>query len=323
MAFRSIKYFNPDSSQIDPRVNPATIVTSDHCVLGVCAYPTLKEATSAGINNSIKLIGLLSGYSVNESVAVSTTYEVGNKRQIIVPGKFRGSMGLSSSIIESINLLGSIYETVLEGLNYKYKGIFKKPLTDDILFRPTLHKTYFDNPNNDGTFSNGGLNDQGIELSQYYGIDEEYNPESADAAIPPKEATNKGAILLSLDDLRLRVKFGLAFIMFQGETRIPENSLGYSEIETVSAFGTQNIVENPGRLSDLPGGPLSPINYRILGGQFYENCVILDYNRTVGTEAVGPNINESVSLMYNGTRRLKRDLNQDTGTSTSIPSLPA
>lgn len=319
MAFRSLKNFNPFLNTVDPRIDSSKIVNSSYCVLAISQYPTFDDTVKKGLANSLKILGLISGYNVNESIAVSHAYEVGNKKCIIIPGKFRGSMSISSGIVESINLLGSIYETVLDGLNEKYGDIFQKPLTDEILFRPTLNKTYFDNPNNDGTFDpSGGLNEQGIQLAQYYGIDDEYLVDPANPAFETKEVTDKGAILLSLDDMRLRVKFGIAFIMFQSETRIPENSLGFSEIEKVQAFGINNTIDNPGILGDLPGGPLSATNYKILGGQFYENCIILDYNRSVNTEPVGSNINESISLMYNGTRRLKRNLSEDFGTSISL-----
>jgi len=316
MAFRSLKNYQPNIKKIDPRVDGTYAVNSNYCVMAISPYPTIKQTIEKGLISTLRLIGLINSYAINEAIAVAQFHEIGNKKNIVIPGKFRGSMQLSSNMFESINLLGSIAETMLDGFNEKYKNLFKGAhgkyidFSDEILFKPVLNEVYFNDEKKEGSLYEDVTMAQGLELAEYYGIKDEYLDEGAGEASSIPDTSNKGAILLSIDDVRVRVKFGLCFIMFQKETRIPEDSLAWGYNDQFKAPSSGNVVESLSEIGIvLPEKvELNPINYKILAGQFYENCTLVNYSRNVDTSPVGGNISESVSIIYNGTERLKRNM---------------
>ena len=323
MAFRRLQDFNPVSMGIEPRVDSEYAINSNYCVLGASSYPTLKETIENGFSSNIRLIGLIGNYNLNEAINFNSVFEIGNSKSITIPGKFRGSMQLSSGMIESVNLLGSIAESIVEGFARKYRDYFKGineegvDFFDEVLFRPKLNETYFSDEKKVGSLNPSGNN----ELLDYYGIGDEYDPSVASEASSIPETTDKGAISLSLDDIRLRIKFGLCFIIFQRETRLPENTLkDYGTFQAYDTTALENLSEITGQLIN---STLNPINYKIMAGQFYENCFLNSYSRALNSNALGGNYNESVSLIYNGTRKLKKNMAQKIDAFVKVTSTPA
>ena len=124
MAFRRLKNYSPQNPSVDPRITSQWALNSSHCVVCVSPYPTLKElldSDPAGISNT-RMLGLLTDMSRAENIAVTSYYDIGDKNPIHVPGKPAYSLSLNSGIMECVNLLGGIYETVLDGLNKRYPG---------------------------------------------------------------------------------------------------------------------------------------------------------------------------------------------------------
>lgn len=317
MAFRNLTDYTPLLTSVDPRIDAQWMINSNHCVIAVSPYPTLKELNNKEGLKGLKLLGLVSGYTMNESIAFMSVHEIGNKRAIIIPGKLRGNINLNSNMIESVNLLGGIFETVLEGLVKRdiYKGVFSKPVRSDteggghnidfvetILFRPELNKTY------DSLESVSPSSNLGGDLSDPLNISG--NPSGEPTAATAASSTSKGAILLSIDDVRLKLRFGLCFVMFQSEKRIPKTSISqtFNSVEESNLADIQDITDPLGAAGLFVEDQLT--RYRILGGQFYENCLLTDYSRTVSSDPMGGNISESASIVYNGTKKLIQNMKE-------------
>lgn len=283
MAFRKITNFNPDKQKIDPRVDDQWVVNSSHIVLAVNPWPTYKECLANGGPLASDMIGLLNSHSVSESTNVTPFYEVGNKAPILIPGKSSGGMTLSSGMVESMNILGSIYETVLKGLNSRFGNIFKPTILDDVMSRPDLSTTYFSDPKSN-------------IVSDLV----------ASKAATQEETSNKGAILLSIHDIRLKVKFGIVFMMFQSEKRI-----------TTSAFSTSGF-----NINQLAGDQaVQETQYKLMSGIFYENCLLNSYGRAVNTDSGGNNINETVNIIYSDVKKINTTVQKKEGTALAVPSI--
>ncbi len=304
MAFRQLQHYDLNNMGVDPRVDSRWIVTSTHTVLAVSQYPTYNQLNDNGGISTLNLLGLIDSYNINENVHMMQTFEVGNKRSIIIPGKMRGQMSISSNIVESINVLGSIYETVLPGLN-KYKQFSGKDLVGDILYTPELNKTYYSDPNKESEDNNATsiIPVPDTQEDPYLKLIDPDRVEMASAAMSQNDMISKGALLFSLDDLRLRVKFGLCFLIFQSSERVLKTDVFSGDMPSVDF---KNVTST--EFLEMPMGDITKtINYKLVGGQYYENCVITDYNRSTNSQPVGPNINEGLSLYYNGTHKLKID----------------
>lgn len=315
MAFRQLQHFDPNYMGVDPRVDSRWIITSTYTVLAVSKYPTYNQLNDNGGISTLKLLGLIDSYNINENVHMMQTFEVGNKRSIIIPGKMRGQMSISSNIVESINVLGSIYETVLPGLS-KYNQFSKRDLVTDILYTPELDKTYYSDPNMDSQDNNATSLTPVPDKQEdpYLDLIDPDRVDMASAAMDSSEITSKGALLFSLDDLRLRVKFGLCFLIFQSSERVQKTDV-YSG-ENISA--DLKNVESTEFMDRSLGDTTKTITYKLVGGQYYENCVITDYNRSTNSQPIGPNINEGLSLYYNGTHKLKIDPSKESVNASSM-----
>ena len=304
MAFRKLEHFDPNSVGVDPRVDSRWIVTSVYTVLAVTPFTTFKELNNYGGLSSLKLLGLIDSYNVNESVNISQTFEIGNKKAIIIPGKMRGQINISSNIVESINLLGSIYETVLPKLlqNNSFKNT-DTDLVEKLLYTPLLDKTYYSDPNKQPDDLNSeSLTPTPDKTDDFYKLLNE-TPQGAESASGLDEITSKGALLFSLDDLRLRIKFGLCFLLFQSSERVRDNAIHNQEISTMD-YRNVNSEEYEGTVFSNTG---SKVNYKLIGGQFYENCIISDYQRSSNSSPVPPNMTEGLNIIYNGTSKLNVD----------------
>src|SRR5690606_5726092 len=197
MAFKKIINYNPDIPRVDSRVEDQWILNSSHITLSISKYRTLEETNKKGGIESTKIVGLISSVSNTENMNLDQFFEIGTRKILTVPGKTRGVMSLSSEVVESVNLLGSISESILESLKEKYGNIY--------------------------TFKNGDKNIINPTLSKYYAESEfviNEDPSKASPGIPSDMSgydtnTNKGAISLSINDIKFKFKFGLSLLLWQ------------------------------------------------------------------------------------------------------------
>lgn len=302
MAFRKLKYYTNNLVSIDPRIDQSWCVNSTSCVLTITPYTTFKELIyndPAGISNT-RMLGLVSSQSRNEMINVSTHYDIGNKNPIFIPGKMAGQINLNSGMMESVNLLGGIYETLLTAFERKYQNKFHN-LREKILNIPKLNTTYYEDSNTiplDKRDPNAAI----AQTSQADG-----------AILDADSSTSDGAILMSLSDIRTRLRFGLSLIIFQSEKRIQsdvdyDTLLGQNIIDPLET--RQNFADNivPGSGS-ASGGLSSPqINYRILSGIFLENCIINNYTMGMESNSQISSPIESVSILYSSASNIKSNL---------------
>lgn len=285
MAFRRLKYYNPGLNSVDPRLDTGWGMDSAKCVVTISPWPTFKELLRndpAGISNT-KMIGLITNYNRNESIQVRTVFDIGNKNPIFIHGKFIGNLTLSSRVMESINLLGSVYETLLE----VYKNSAFEKGAESIISAPELTTSYHEDPSK-FDFNFGSSPIAGPAIS-YVEATEVANNKISD-----------GAILMSLSDVRTRLKFGLSFIVFQDESRIHGDVNSSFQKTTFQPLELENSVQ---------AGHQSITNFKILSGVFLENCIITDFRTGIesGTAISVPG-DESISIMYSSSKNIKNKL---------------
>jgi len=113
--------------------------------------------------------------------------------------------------------------------------------------------------------------------------------------------TNKGAISLSINDIKFKFKFGLSLLLWQSDRRIPgsQSELFFNSTKRGSVIEDVNSTD-----------PVTPASasyrYTILGGLFFEDCLITDYGRTINSSPTGPNIMESISVVYSDSKPIKK-----------------
>lgn len=280
MAFRRLKNYSPQNPSVDPRVSAQWALNSSHCVITITPYPTLKELIAndpAGIANT-RMLGLITDMSRSENINVTTFFDIGDKRPIHVPGKAMNSLNLNSGMLECVNLLGSVYETILDGLNKRYNNRFKKNPLDEMLIRPVLTETYYE----DKALSlDGGNKATAVK------------PVATSGGFTINDTIDQGAILLSMNDIRLRIKFGLCFLIFQDEERIKNSILG------LDTFGpAQAVLEDEKK-------------FNLIGGTFLENCLITSYGSTISSNSAISSPVEALNIVYNDTKILK-NIQQET-----------
>lgn len=295
MAFRKLKYYDPTLQAVDPRLDPEWVINSTYCLVTITPYPTYKaliKANPAGISDT-KMLGVITNYQRSEDIGINVYYDIGNASPIIVPGKFSpGSITLSSDIMECINLLGSMYETILENISItgQFAGIL-----DQILTRPKLTETYFEDP----TLTKH-LNGQATAVK------------ATPAPIGGQESpgyVNAGALLMSLGDIRLRVKFGLSFIILQSEKRLKLSNTPLDKNFTITTNDFSNsFTETHDSIRNRQTITPEQVRYQVLTGVFLENCIIKSY----GT-GINPNSNisspiETVSIIYSSSKNIKKSI---------------
>lgn len=303
MAFRKLKYYTNNLVSIDPRIESNWSINSTSCVLTITPYTTFKELIyndPAGISNT-RMLGLVSSQSRNEIINVTTHYDIGNKNPIFIPGKMMGQINLNSGMMESINLLGGIYETLLTAFERKYQNKFHN-LREKILNIPKLNTTYFEDSNTIPLENR----DPNAAVAQ--------TPQADNTLLDVDSSTSDGAILMSLSDIRTRLKFGLSLIIFQSEKRIQsdvkyETLLGQdivTPLETRQNFADNIVPTNTsgGGISQLG----SKVNYRILSGIFLENCIINNYSMGMESNSQISSPIESISIMYSSASNIKSNL---------------
>ncbi len=301
MAFRALKYYDPKLNSIDPRLDPEWVINSNYCLVTITPYPTYKsliKADPAGISNT-KMLGIVTNYNRSENVSISVLYDIGNANPILIPGKMSpGQITLSSDMMECVNLLGLMYETILESL--AIKGKFEN-IIEKILSRPKLTETYYEDPTITKSKSSGG---------QAHAV--RATP-SSPGGINSPGYTDYGALLMSLGDTRLRTKFGLSFIMLQSEKRIATNLENIDNEFTIttndfsSGFTeTRNVIQ--GRSSIVP----DEVNYKILSGIFLENCLVQSYGTGVNPNSQVSVPIETVSLIYGSSKNIKNNIKTET-----------
>jgi hypothetical protein len=321
MAFKSVKEYNPYQSKMDPRMESSWAINSNHMVMVVTHHKTYNDMIRAGQTIAdLKILGLVSNHAVSESTNIFSTFEIGNKRQLMIPGKTAGRLSLSSDMIESVNLLGSIYETIVEG--YKKDPNLAKAMANfdsKVMYHPELNETY-----SEGSDQGSGLdiNNRSTDIMDpntpfyQYGSEEEKqrlaDAEKDRAEDEKTKGTNQGAILLSIGDLRMKVKFGLCFLLFQNSKRLVYSSVE-GDLKTKSPFPKPEDFDFDSSIAfetydeedvrDL--GDKYTNSFRILGGVFFENCLVTDYSRSINTEQSGPNYIENLNISFAGTKNLQ------------------
>lgn len=324
MAFKSVKNYNPFFSKMDPRVDSRWAINSNYMVMAVTHHKTYDSLIASGKSIAdLKIMGLISDHAVSENTNIAQFYEIGNKRPIHIPGKTNGRLSLSSEIIESVNLLGGIYETVIAGMkNDLALGRAMKDLDENVMFHPLLNEAYYEGSDNGSPIDDigGGIINDITDPNFSYSQLEKRNA-LAVTATPASQGggSNQGALLLSINDVRLKIKFGLCFLLFQNSKRLINDSVDGnfstdSPFPKPDQFDFENMpatsfedVEDFGDLGDKYTD-----SYRILGGVFFENCLITDYNRSANTQQLGNNYSEQLNVVFNGTRNIqpakKRDV---------------
>lgn len=309
---------------MDPRVDSRWAINSNHMIMAVTHYKTYNEMLRAGKNISdLKVLGLVTSHSVSETTQISQFFEIGNKREIFIPGKTAGRLSLSSEMIESVNLLGGIAETVVEGL--KSDASLGRAMTnfdEKVMFHPEVNEFYYE-----GSDKGSGMDIAQVSNDPMHPNFQDYtygNERQRDAMAQNNQAnpeqkngTNQGALLFSIADLRMKVKFGLCFLLFQNSRR-----LTYSAVDTPGKnglFQTNSPYPKPSDFDydyllaqqtydeedESSLGDKYTETYRILGGVFFENCLISDYGRSVNGDPVSSNYTESLNILFNGTRNLQ------------------
>ena len=326
MAFRSVTEYHPYYSKMDPRIDSRWAINSNYMILAVTHYKTYAEMLRAGKTVAdMKVIGLITNHQVSESTHISQFFEIGNKREIFIPGKTVGRLSLSSDVIESVNLLGGIYETIVEGLkNDTTLAKAIKNFDDNVMFHPEVAETYYENSDQGSGVDTTPTSDDPMNPNfEFYtygnekNIDKSTKNSSTSSNIEKGKGTNKGALLFSIADLRMKVKFGLCFMLFQNERRLTYSSADVKGknglFQTNSPFPQPSDIDYETSLAqltydeedELDFGDKNTDAYRILGGVFFENCLISDYSRSVNTDQIGPNYSESLSVLFSGTKNLQ------------------
>jgi hypothetical protein len=329
MAFKSVSEYTPFYSKMDPRVDSRWTINSNHMIVAVTHFKTYADMLKAGKTVAdMKVVGLVTSHQVSESTSIAQFFEIGNKREIFIPGKTVGKLSLSSEMMESVNLLGGIYETVVEGLKTDSSlGKAMKNFDENVMFHPELEQMY-----TEGSDKGSGVdmvstsnNPMDPDFQNYtYGTERQQDAEANAKAkddllgIEKKESTNKGALLFSIADLRMKVKFGLCFMVFQNSRRLTYSSVDLTG-KNGGLFQTNSPYPRPSEFDyeqtiaqstydeedELDMGDKYTDAYRILGGVFFENCLVSDYSRSINTEQIGPNYAESLHVLFSGTRNLQ------------------
>jgi hypothetical protein len=321
VAFRRLKFFDPYINSVDPRVDGEWGLNSTNSIIAITPYPTFKDMIKndpAGISNT-KMLGSVSNITRNEAVQFSTFYDIGNKLPIDVPGKMIGYLTLESGIFESINLLGSMYETLLDSFEKKY-GVKFKDLRKRILYTPALNKTYSESDNMFQPNPDGSARAVTASPSNPNDLTGDNNVEN--------DTTNEGAILMSLSDIRTRIKFGLVIVFFQNEDRVKTE---FDSVAVTSTVDNTSALENRRDILGTGAGNTNKLlTFKILSGVFLENCYVTSYNSNIVANQGISSPMESVSIKYTNARNIKNNLIQgDPNTppitppsSTSGPATP-
>jgi len=203
MAFERLAQWFPNITHIDPRLSEKYSVGSKYAVVSITRYPTYRELRNAGrsIADS-RMLGLIQSFSAPQTRPIQRLFELGSRYPYSVPGKFMGSISMSSIMFDAgANLLGGIYEEAFmeKGTdNEPPEGGIMSPSGKEILNRPKLYE--------DGLPKTYDLTDVGAIQGGDY-ITKDY-----------------GAIRMSLDDNRLDIPFGLVLTLFQSSKRIRASS---------------------------------------------------------------------------------------------------
>jgi uncharacterized membrane protein len=292
MAFRKLKYYENTLQSVDPRLDPEYVINSNYCLVTITPFPTYKTLLAnnpAGISET-KMLGIITNYNRSENVAINVLYDIGNASPILIPGKMSpGQVTLSSDMMECVNLLGLMYETILENaaLTGKFSGI-----TDQILAKPKLTETYYE----DSSISKSTKN-QATAVPA--------TPASP-GGIEPPGYIDTGALLMSLGDRRLRLKFGLSFILLQSEKRIKGGITNQKADFQITTNDFSNTFTET-RQSIKYGAYVEPtkVNYRILSGIFLENCIIQSYGTGINPNSTVSTPVETVSVIYGSSKNIK------------------
>lgn len=290
MAFRRLKYYSPNFTSVDPRIDSNWFLNSTSCVISISPYPTFKSMItndSGGVSNT-RMLGLISDMSRAEVLNIGVHYDIGNKNPIFIPGKMSGQLSLSSNTMECVNLLGGIYETLLTAFEHKYPGNRFKELKEKILYLPKLNDTYFEDPSKQSRKEQGGA--VAVQATPD-GIEEE------------EIRSNLGSILMSLSDIRTRLKFGLCFIIFQSEDRLSSDVDFSINTSSIDALEGRDVLQNS-TLEPTTSG----VNYRILSGIFLENCIINSYSNNINANSPISAPIESVSMLYSSVKNIKQNI---------------
>lgn len=295
MAFRKLKYYENTLQSIDSRLDPEYVVNSNYCLITITPYPTYKallNSNPAGISET-KMLGLVTNYNRSENVAINVLYDIGNSSPILIPGKMSpGQVTLSSDMMECVNLLGLMYETILENAVLTGKLANVK---EQLLSQPKLTETYYE----DTTISkqpNGQVTAVHAQPAPVGGVE-------------PPGYIDTGALLMSLGDMRLRLKFGLSFIVLQSEKRI-KGGISTSEQDffiTTNDF-SNSFVETRQSIKQGAYVESSKVNYRILSGIFLENCLIQSYGTGLNPNSQVSTPVETVSIIYGSSKNIKNNI---------------
>ena len=196
MAFEKLQHWTSTGSHIDPRLTEKYSTGSKHCVVSVTRYPTYRELQQyhQSVADS-KLVGVIQSLQAPQSRPIQRFFELGSKHPYAVPGRFMGSLTMSSILFDAgCNIIGAIFEESM-----LKKGIHGGPLDGEMT------------PSGKELLNRPLLFDDGVPVTYKYsdvgGTDGEIRK-------------NFGAIRMSLDDNRLDAPFGLIMTIFQSAKRI-------------------------------------------------------------------------------------------------------
>lgn len=295
MAFRKLKFYENTLQSVDPRLDPEYVVNSNYCLVTITPFSTYKAllaANPAGISET-KMLGIITNYNRSENVAINVLYDIGNSSPILVPGKMSpGQITLSSDMMECVNLLGLMYETILENavLTGKFSGIMEQ-----ILSQPKLTETYFE----DSTLTKHTNGQSTAVRAQPAPV----------GGIEPPGYIDTGALLMSLGDTRLRLKFGLSFIILQSEKRLKGGITGNVKDFVINTNDfSNNFVETRQSIGQGAYVETAKVNYRILSGIFLENCIIQSYGTGLNPNSQVSTPVETISVIYGSSKNIKNTI---------------
>lgn len=200
MAFDTLKNWNANQTHIDPRIIDNEPVGAKYAVVSIIKYPTYREMKLAGKSIAeSRMVGLIQNFMAPQVRPIVRFFELGSRYPYSVPGKFVGTIQMSSMMFDAgANLIGGIYEEVFRDLNADpYSGYNLDADGRQLLNTPKLYengrpKIY------DGTMVGGPAG----------GVQKDW-----------------GAIRMSIDDNRLDRPFGLVLSIFQSGRRIKNSSI--------------------------------------------------------------------------------------------------
>jgi len=240
MAFGKLSEWVPSLTHVDPRPSEKWSVGSKYCVIAVTKHPTFAQLRqNRGSIADARMVGLIQSFAAPQARPIFRLFEMGSRYPYTVPGKFMGTVALTSMMFDSgANLLGGIYEEVFTDPNHQLTETGRQILNTPKLYDPDLDPS---------------------------GNSIQYDMSMVGAAISPNSRSDTkdwGAIRMSLDDNRMDVPFGLIFTIFQSSERIRNN------------FGTD---VDPGG-ANLVANMTDDHHYRIMACLFFEMARVQSYD---------------------------------------------